>query len=167
MSCPRTDAPHATMTAFGRGFGAALRSVFVFVLLGTYVGIGALSHDLGFGIGWTLAATLLIWAAPGQVILISALGSGAPLVEAAIAVGVSGVRFLPMVVSLLPLLKGPGVRTRHLIAPAHFTAVSVWIEAMRLLPALPREGRVAFFNGLSVGLLVPTIAGTVAGFYLA
>jgi predicted branched-subunit amino acid permease len=163
----QAEAPQSSCAAFGRGLAAALRSVFVFVLFGTYIGIGALSHDLGFGIGWTLAATVLIWAAPGQVILISALGSGAPLLEAAVAVGVSGVRFLPMVVSLLPLLKGRNTRTWHLIAPAHFTAVSVWIEAMRLLPALPREGRVAFYNGLSVGLLAPTIVGTLVGFYLA
>jgi predicted branched-subunit amino acid permease len=169
MSCAHdpVDATPSAISAFGRGFAAALRSVFVFVLLGTYVGIGALSHDLGFGLGWTIAATVLIWAAPGQVILVTALGSGASLVEAAIAIAVSGVRFLPMVVSMLPMIRGPGVRTWHLVVPAHFTAVSVWIEAIRLLPALPRQGRVAFFNGLSIGLLAPTIAGTVLGFYLA
>jgi predicted branched-subunit amino acid permease len=169
MSCApdSADATLSTMAAFGRGFSAALKSVFVYVLLGTYVGIGALSHDLGFGLGWTVAASALIWAAPGQVILVTALGSGASLIEAAVAISVSGVRFLPMVVSMLPMLRGPGVRTWHLVAPAHFTAVSVWIEAVRLLPSLPRQGRVAFFNGLSIGLLAPTIVGTVIGFYLA
>lgn len=146
---------------------AAMSSVFVMVLFGTYVGIGALAHDLGFGVGWTLAATVLIWAAPGQVVLISALGSGGSLIEAALAVSISGVRLLPMVVALLPLIRAPSVRSWKLLAPAHFTAISVWVEAMRLLPAVPREHRIGFVNGLGLGLLVPTAAGTIVGFYLA
>jgi predicted branched-subunit amino acid permease len=159
--------PASTLGAFGRGLAAAFRSVFFFVLFGTYIGIGALAHVLGFGVGWTVAATALIWAAPGQVILISALGSGASMIEAAMAISVSGVRLLPMVVSLLPLIRGPGVRARHLIAPAHFTAISVWIEALRLLPGVRRERRIAYLNGLSVGFLTPTVVATVIGFYLA
>ena len=155
------------MRGFRRGIVAALGSVFSPVLFGTYIGIGALAHDLGFGLGWTMVATAIIWAAPGQVILISALGSGAPAIEAAIAISVSGVRLLPMVVALLPLIKGPGVRAWHLIVPAHFTAISVWVEALRLLPAQPRGHRIAFTNGIGVGFLVPTLAATVVGFYLA
>ena len=37
----------------------------------------ALAHDFGFSLWWVTASTLLIWVAPGQVILISALGGGA------------------------------------------------------------------------------------------
>ena len=59
------------------GFKAATRSVFALVLVGTYVGVGALAHDYGFGLVWLLTSTLLIWAAPAQVILMSALGAGA------------------------------------------------------------------------------------------
>ncbi len=48
---------------------------------------------------------MLAWAGPAQVILISALGGGAPLLEATVAVSLTGVRLLPMVVALLPLLR--------------------------------------------------------------
>ena len=51
--------------------------MFCLVLIGTYVGIGALAHDYGFSLGWALLSTLLVWAGPAQVILVSALGSGA------------------------------------------------------------------------------------------
>jgi predicted branched-subunit amino acid permease len=163
---PPADSP-TNLVAFGRGFAAALRSVFVYVLFGTYIGIGALSHDLGFSLGWAMAATLLLWAAPNQVILITALGSGVAPVAAALAVSLSGVRLLPMVVSLLPLLKAPGVRTRSLILPAHFTAISVWVEGLRLLPGVLRERRVAFYNGLGAGLLASAWGATAVGFYLA
>src|SRR5437764_6283809 len=79
------------------GIRAAWTSVFVYVLIGTYVGIGALAHEFGFSFSWLLLSTTLVWAAPAQVILITAVGTGASLVEVAIAVSLSAVRFLPMV----------------------------------------------------------------------
>jgi predicted branched-subunit amino acid permease len=165
-AAPPVDAS-SSLVAFAQGLRAASRSVFLFVVFGTYVGIGALAHDLGFALPWALATTLLVWAAPNQVILISALGAGMAPLAAALAVSLSGVRLLPMVVSLLPLIKTPGVRTRTLIVPAHLTAISVWVEGLRLLPGIERACRIAFYNGLGVGLLVSASAGTAAGFYLA
>jgi hypothetical protein len=40
--------PRSSLAAFAHGLRAASRSVFLFVVFGTYVGIGALAHDLGF-----------------------------------------------------------------------------------------------------------------------
>jgi len=141
--------------------------VFLIVLVGSYVSIGALAHDLGFPVAWVVLSTILIWAAPAQVILITSLAAGTAPLEAGIAVGLSGMRLLPMVVALLPVLRAAGTRTRALILPAHFTAVSMWIEALRLAPALPRENRIAFVNGLAAGLVGSAVAATVTGYYLA
>jgi hypothetical protein len=138
---PLSSAPAAIFLA---GWRAAWTSVFVLVLTGTFVGVGALAHEYGFSLVWVLLSTVLIWAAPAQVILISALGAGATPVEAAIAVGLSGVRLLPMVVSLLALIKMPATKPRALVLPAHLTAVSMWVEALRLVPALPRAQRIGF-----------------------
>jgi predicted branched-subunit amino acid permease len=113
-----------------------------------------------------MASTLVVWAGPSQVILISALGAGATLLETAIAVGLSCVRFLPMVVALLPLLKGPQTRTRDLLLPAHFTAASMWVESFRLLPAVPRERRIAYCNGLGLGFMLSAHVGCVIGYFL-
>ena len=161
-----SDLP-SNVAAFGRGVAAALTSVFIFVLFGNYIGIGALTHDLGFSVGWAMASTLLIWAAPNQVILVTALGSGAAPLETAIAVSLSGVRLLPMVVSLVPLVRQPGGRLWRLILPAHFTAVSMWVVALARLPAIPRERRIAFCNGIGFGFLMSATAANAMGFYLA
>jgi predicted branched-subunit amino acid permease len=161
------DAPLSSTAAFLAGLRASWSSVFTFVLIGTYVGIGALAHDYGFSLAWIMTSTVLVWAGPAQVILISALGAGASLVEVALAVGLSGVRFLPMVVSLLPLLRAPATRLRDLILPAHFTAASMWVESFRLLPPLPRERRIPFCNGLGVGFMLAGHVGTLIGYYLA
>jgi predicted branched-subunit amino acid permease len=157
----------STARAFLDGLLASLGSVFTLVLVGTYIGIGALAHDYGFSLAWVMVSTTLMWAGPAQVILISALGTGATLFEAGIAVSLSAVRFLPMVVSLLPLIRGPDTRFRDLLLPAHFTAASMWVESFRLLPPLPRERRIAFCNGLGVGFVLSGHVGSIIGFYLA
>jgi len=159
--------PRSSLVWFARGVAATPKSVLLYVVFGTYLGIGALAHDLSFSAAWALATTVLIWAAPNQVVLISGLGSGAGAIATAVAVSLSAVRLLPMVVSLLPLLRAPGVRTRALILPAHFTAVSAWVVALQVLPTLPREHRVAVCNGIGVGFLVSASAGTLVGYHLA
>ena len=165
MSAP---APNPTTAAvFFAGVKSALTSVFFLVLIGTYVGIGALTHDYRFSPWWLALSSILVWASPGQVILISSLGLGAPAIEAAIAVSLSAIRLFPMVVALLPLLRGPGTRMRDLLLPTHFTSVSMWIESLRLLPAMPRAQRTAFCNGLSVGYMGTAVVFGFVGYYLA
>jgi predicted branched-subunit amino acid permease len=154
------------MAGFLDGFRAAWTSVFAYVLLGNYLGIGALSHEFGFSLGWMVLSTLLVWAAPAQVLLISTLGT-ATLVEVALAVTLSSLRFLPMVAALLPMLQRPGTRQRHLVLPMHLTAISVWVEGMRLLPTVPQERRVGFYNGLGTGLLSSAVIASAAGYILA
>jgi predicted branched-subunit amino acid permease len=172
MSLPSTSAspepvPISTASAYLAGIRATFTSIFSYVLFGTYIGIGALSHDFGFSIAWSLTATILIWAGPAQVILVSTLGGGASLIETALAVGLSAVRLLPMVVTMLPMLRRPGLPAWKVLLPAHLTAVSLWVEALRLLPNVPREGRVAFCNGLGTGYGACALAATALGFYLA
>jgi predicted branched-subunit amino acid permease len=98
MSSVSVPPPSTTLSAYLAGMRATATSVFAYVLFGTYIGVGALAYDLNFSLLWVSASTLLVWAAPAQVILISTLGGGAQLIEVAIAVGLSGVRLLPMVV---------------------------------------------------------------------
>lgn len=160
-------APLSQLTAFLAGMKAAFTSVFVVVNFGTFLSIGALAHDLGFSLGWVVVSTILVWAGPAQVILMTTLAGGAPLVEVAIAVTLSAVRLLPLVVSLIPILRGPLTRTRHLILPAHFIAVTIWAEGLRLLPGVARENRVAYLNGIGSGFLVVATVATIIGFLLA
>lgn len=157
----------STAAAFFGGLRSALTSVFFLVLAGTYIGIGALAHDFGLSSWWLALSTVLVWAAPAQVILISALGTGAALIEVAIAITLSAIRLFPMVVALLPLLRREDTRLRDLLLPTHFTAVSMWVESLRLLPALPHERRIAFCNGLSCGYMGTAAVFGFVGFYLA
>lgn len=166
-AAPAQSPPQSARRPFVAGLRAAWTSVFSLVLLGTYIGIGALAHDFGFSAHWMAFSTILVWAGPAQVILISALGAGAAPFEVAIAVSLSGVRLLPMVVALLPLVRVPGGYAGRLLLPAHFTAVSMWVESMRLAPGLARAERVAFCNGVGAGLMTSAVVAGFIGFYLA
>jgi predicted branched-subunit amino acid permease len=167
MSESLPNRPATTLEAYLAGARVAATSVFAFVIVLTYIGFGALAHDYGFSVVWAMLSTVLIWAGPAQVILVTALGAGTTLLEAAVAISLSSVRLLPMVVALLPVIRGPGTRTWQLVFPAHFIAISVWIEGLRHCPALAREHRIAFCTGLGLMLVGCGTLATAAGFYLA
>src|SRR5882757_5232684 len=166
-SIPLPATEPSTVSIFFAGVRSAMASVFFLVLAGTYIGMGALAHDFGFPPWWLALSSMLVWAAPAQVILISALGTGASLFEAGLAVSLGAIRLFPMVVALLPLLRGPSTRLRDLLLPAHFTSVSMWVESLRLLPGMPQHRRIAFCNGLSVGYMGTAVVFGFVGYYLA
>jgi hypothetical protein len=72
-----------------------------------------------------------------------------------------------MVVALLPLIRGARTPSFRLVLPAHFIAVSMWVEAMRFAPGVPRESRLSFCAGIGVGLLAAALTATIVGFYLS
>lgn len=160
------DAPGASrLVYFLRGLAGSL-SVPGVVLAVTFVGFGGLLHDIGFPITAGLISTLLIWALPAQVILVGGISSGTALPALAVAVCLSGVRLMPMVVALMPLVRGRRTSLATELFCAHFIAVTMWVEGFRLLPKVPVEGRPAFTIGLGTGLIAISVAGNFAGFYL-
>ena len=169
LALPPITSPNwkSPIRAFAWGMTAVASTVLTLVLFATYLGIGALAHDSHFSLGWVLGSTLLVWAGPAQIILISTLGSGATAVQAAIAVTVSAIRLFPMVVSVLPLMKTPQTKRHHLVLATHFIAVTLWVECYRLLPKVPRERRIAFTHGLGCGLVIVCMVATTLGYGLA
>jgi len=108
-----------------------------------------------------------VWAGPAQIIVISTLGSGATIMQSAIAVTVSAIRLFPMVVSVLPMMRTENTKRRHLILVSHLTAVTLWVECFRFLPQVPRERLIAFIQGLGCGLVCVCLVANTIGFLLA
>jgi predicted branched-subunit amino acid permease len=169
MRLPPLDSPqwNSTLRAFLWGMSAISETILSAVLFVTYIGIGALSHEAQFSLLWAILATVLVWAGPAQIILITTLASGASIVQSAIAVTVSAIRLFPMVVAVLPLMRTERTKRRHLVLIAHFTAVTLWVECYRFLPHVPRERRIAFIHGLGCGLMSIGLTATVIGYELA
>src|SRR3954451_23811110 len=103
---PTEPPPHVSIQVFLDGIIAAVRSVFFYVLIGNYVGLGALAHEVGFSFWWMDLSTMLICAPPPQVTLSRTLHTAA-LFEVALPLTLSSFRFLPMVAAILPVMRRP------------------------------------------------------------
>ncbi|MEP9348003.1 AzlC family ABC transporter permease [Xanthobacter sp. KR7-225] len=170
LAPPPVEAPHPHRSAlawFGLGLVRGVRSVATVMLLGSFIGFGALLEGVGFPLVAGLVSTLLIWALPAQVILVGGIVSGTALPAVALAVTLSSIRLLPMVVSLAPYMRGPRRSLVSEAACAHFVAMTLWVEGLRLLPKVPGEGRVPYTLGLGHAYVVISGAGTIAGYMLA
>jgi predicted branched-subunit amino acid permease len=137
------------------------------VLCASFVGFGVLCHGAHVGLAAAVYTTIFIFALPAQVILADQIARDVPLWTAVLAVGFTGVRLLPMTVSLMPHLRG-GRRPKALdYLASHFIAVTMWIESMRRVPFLPRRMRVSYFFGLGIILIGVSVVGAVSGYLLA
>jgi predicted branched-subunit amino acid permease len=137
------------------------------VLGASYIGLGSLLRELGLGIELGYASTLTIWALPGQVASIELFAIGAPLISVFIAVSLINFRFLPMVVSLLPLLRERGRPPWRFYVIAHFVAVSAWVLVMLRSPEMPPSQRLPYFFGCTVVLIGAAFTGTTIGYLAA
>lgn len=106
----------------------------------------------------TVFMTVVVWALPGKVVLVGAVLSGASLPAAALAVGLSAVRLMPMVVALVPEMRAPATPTWVLYGLSHLVAVTSWVLAMEKLRRVPREMRTSWYFGLGATLIVMNIA---------
>jgi predicted branched-subunit amino acid permease len=130
------------------------------------VGVGSLAREVGHPVGAAVLSTLLVWAGPAQVIFYGGIAAGmAPLAIAA-AVSFSSIRFLPMTMSILPLVRRPGDGLLRQIACAHFVAVTVWSEGLRRLPDIPLQGRQPYYFGFANACIWLAALGTGLGYYL-
>ena len=134
------------------------------VLAAGYFGLGALAAGHGLSFTGTLLSTLLMWALPGQLILVEMHTLGAPFFAVLFTVVFSAARFLPMTVVLMPLLREAKNRPIHLYIAAHFIAMTGWAWSMARFPAMPPERRLGYFFGFTSTLLISAAASTALGF---
>ena len=84
--------------------------------------------------------------------LIGAIAGGYSLFGAAIAVGLSSIRLMPMVAAFVPEMRGPKTRKITLLFLSHFIAVTAWVMGMDRLKHVPRDMRTSYFAGLGITL---------------
>ena len=122
------------------------------ILVTAYVGFAAVAREAGFDWLQTSFMTLTVWALPSQIILIGAVSAGIALPAAALAVGLSAIRLMPMTVALIAEVKTPETRTLKLLAFSHFIAITAWVFAMQRLDEVPRDKRLLYFGSFGATL---------------
>ncbi|WP_108659758.1 AzlC family ABC transporter permease [Acuticoccus kandeliae] len=150
-------------TWFWRGAGH-LFSLPALVLVGAQIGFAALAREAGFSLVQSLILTLTVWALPSQVVFVGIVGAGASLPAVMLAVGLSAVRFMPMVMSWTPVVRTPQTPRWFLLFMSWFVAVTAWVFAMQHLPDLPRRGRMPFFAGFAICLTLMNTAVVGIGY---
>ncbi len=135
----------------------------VLIVSASLVGVGGMARAAGFPIEVAAASTLILWAGPAQLLFFSAVAAKTAWPVIAVTICLSSVRFLPMCVSLLPMLRSRRTGPLTLALAAHCVAVTVWVESMRRLPGIPRAARLPFFFGFSAMCLFCTTLATAAG----
>jgi predicted branched-subunit amino acid permease len=134
------------------------------VLAAGYLGFGALAAGNGLTFAGTVLSTLFIWALPGQLILVEMHTLGAPFFAVLLSVMLSAVRFLPMTVVMMPLLREAPRPQPHYYAAAQLISMTGWAWAMARFPAIAPERRLGYFFGFALTLMVSAACATALGF---
>ena len=137
------------------------------VLAAGYVGYGALASGLDFPLLLVVASSLMIWALPGQLIMVEMSAVNAQLVLIVIAVSLSATRFLPMTTVLSTMVRHPRYSSWHMYAAAHLMAMTGWVVAINRCPQLPAEQRLPYFVGFALVCWVACALASAVGYFVA
>lgn len=152
--------------AYVKGMGQVISFEFL-VLSVSFLGFGALVGNSQLEIFHAMLMTGIVWALPGQVVLVSLLEEGAAPLTIVVAVTLTAVRLLPMVVSMLPQVNSPGTPVWILYLLSYFVAISVWVLANRALPSMARTERLAWLLGAASTFWTTMLVVVAIGYHLA
>ncbi len=151
--------------AFKQGCREALGAP-VLVLLAGMVGFGAMGHTSGLDAWSTGLTSLLMYALPGQVVMLGMYISGASALAIGLAVTLTSTRFITMVVTLFPQLHRRD-RNPMLYVWVHLVAMTAWALSMREFANVAPKHRLSYFIGLALPCWLISMPGTVLGYFIA
>jgi len=151
--------------AFWHGFRDALGAP-VLVLFAGMVGFGAMGRTHQFDVWLVGLTSLLMFALPGQVVMLEMIISGSSWLAIGSAVTLTSTRFVTMVVTLFPQLHRRD-RNPLLYVWVHMLAMTAWAVSMREFPRMAPKHRLSYFIGLALPCWLISPLGTVLGYYVA
>jgi predicted branched-subunit amino acid permease len=136
------------------------------VLFAGMVGFGAMGKTNGLDVWFTGASSFLMFALPGQVVLLEMVITGSSVLAIALAVTLTSTRFITMTVTLFPQFHEKD-RNHGLYASVHLLAMTAWAISMREFQTMEAKHRLSYFIGLGLFCWLISIPGTILGYYLA
>ncbi len=137
------------------------------VMVASFIGFGSLVRSVGLDLGAGMLSTAATWALPGQVVAVELYATGASLLVIALSVAAANMRLAPMIVSLMPHIRRPGVARWKYLLVAQVIAATSWFYGMRRCPELPEDQRLAYVAGYGATLWSATLLGTAVGYLAA
>jgi len=157
---------HFSWTSYVKGMSQVISIEFL-VLSVSFLGFGAFIRDSQLDVFHGMFLTGVIWALPGQVVLVNLLQEGAVWLTIAVAVSLTAIRFLPMMVSMLPLVNTPGTPRWLLYLLSYFVSISVWVLANRHLHTVEKSERLPWLMGVGTVFWAAMFGVIVIGYYLS
>lgn len=136
------------------------------VLFAGMIGYGAMGRTNGVDGWFTALSSLLMFALPGQVVLMEMLLTGSSVVAIALAVTLTSTRFVTMTVTLFPQFHDKD-RNRGLYASVHLLAMTAWAVSMKEFASIETKHRLSYFVGLGLLCWIISAPGTILGYFLA
>lgn len=133
-------------------------------LLASMTGFGSLVHESGLPFTVALAATAGIWGLPGQLTLVELHAAGASAFFVILAVALANARFLPMVVSFVPLIRTSATRPGRMFVLVQMLSINSWAAGLRRFPIISPELRQRYYIVFASICMVSGLLGTAIGF---
>jgi predicted branched-subunit amino acid permease len=152
--------------AFWRGARESIGAP-IAVIAANYLGLGAFASATAVSVWALVVSTFTIWALPGQLVMVDMWMVGAPAVAVLLAVMLTNVRFLPMSITIMPVMRAPGHPRWLYYVTAHFIAMTSWVVCMPRLQQMPAIERIAYFIGFSLTCIVVGAIFGALGYYAA
>ena len=140
-------------SAFWRGARESIGAP-IAVIAANYLGLGAFASATAVSVWAIVVSTFTIWALPGQLVMVDMWMVGAPWVAVLLAVMLTNVRFLPMSITIMPLMRDPAHPTWRYYFTAHFIAMTSWVVCMPRLQQMPAVERISYFIGFSLNCII-------------
>jgi len=136
------------------------------VLFAGMVGFGAMGRTNGFDVWFTTATSFLMFALPGQIVMLEMILLGASSLTIALATSLTATRFVTMTATLFPMLHARD-RNKALYAKVHLLAMTAWAVSLKEFATMEPKHRLSYFCGLGLLCWLISIPGTVVGFLIA
>ncbi len=133
-------------------------------LIAALTGFGVQAREAGLGLDLTFAAVATVWAMPALMSFVELFSAGSSPWLVLLTLLVINVRNLPMVVSVIPVIRsGPGFRWKYLMA-AQLLSPTSWVQMMVIGRGLPAGDRLPYYTAFSGTLLSGGMLGTWVGY---
>ncbi len=134
-----------------------------FILFFTMMGFGSFARSTGFDMDMAVIASLFIWGLPGQLVMAELTVTGQPILAIILACSLANARFLPMVVSFLPMISHPKTKFRQLLLDAQLLSINSWAMCLREFPGVDPAQRRRYFVVFALIILLAALLGTATG----
>ncbi len=134
-------------------------------LFASMTGFGSLVHESGLPFMMAIAATVGIWGLPGQLTLVEMHVAGLSAFFVILGVALANARFLPMVVSFMPLMNEAGSKSRWDFALVQMLSINSWAAGLKRFPEIEKRFRRRYYIVFAVICMSAGTLGTVIGYF--